>query len=130
MSGAAHTTVAAEASPHPASPAAASHEPFSFLLPALKHDQGAQFTADVMDLAQGIGLCLELVNSSSLDRAMSVDADPQHGIRPILSECDTERLLRFATTAARMLAGAAEARISWLNDRASEAQAAAQGHRV
>lgn len=118
MPAAAHTTVAAEAPLHPASPAAI-HEPFSFLDRDLKHDQGAQFVADVMDIAQGIGLCLELVNSSTLDRTMNADIDPQHTVRPILGECDTERLLRFATTSARMLAIAAETRIALLNDRAS-----------
>ncbi|MRW83026.1 hypothetical protein GJ698_02840 [Pseudoduganella sp. FT26W] len=118
MSAAAHKTVAAEAPLHPAR-SDAIHEPFSFLVPGLKHDQGAHFAADVMDIAQGIGLCLELVNSSTLDRTLSADTGPQHTVRPILGECDTERLLRFATTSARMLAIAAETRIALLNDRAS-----------
>lgn len=95
--------------------AAAAHVPYSFLHDTLKNDVSAQFVEMTMTMAQGLELCLELINSSALTRAMNSDADADDQERPLLSYYDTERLTRFATTSAGLLARHAENHIEWLN---------------
>lgn len=91
------------------------HAPFSFLHSSLKFDYSAQFVALTMDVAQGLELCLELVGSSTLTRSMNGDADADDQDRPLLDCSDTERLTRFATASAGLLARHAESHIEWLN---------------
>lgn len=90
------------------------HEPFSYLDPSLQLDQDAQFVATVKDFASGIGLCLEMINTSALAREMNEHEDEQVDM-PLLDRSDTERLLRFANAGADMLARHAEDRIEWMN---------------
>jgi len=93
----------------------ASHEAFSFLDPSLKLDQDAQFAETVKDFAAGIGLCLEMINTSTLAREMNEVADEGEEDLPLLDKPDTECLLRFANASANMLARHAEARVAWMN---------------
>lgn len=95
--------------------AGAAHVPFSFLHDSLKHEQSAQFVEMTMSMAQGLELCLELVNSSTLTTVMNGDADADDQESPVLSYYDTERLTRFAIASAGLLARHAESRIEWLN---------------
>jgi len=95
---------------------AAAHEPFSFLHPRLKHNRMAQFAASVLDITQGISVCLELVHSSSLARMMNDDSGPEDTQLPILDTVDTDRLLRLATASANLMASHAEKHIEWMNE--------------
>ena len=95
---------------------AAVHVPFSFLRASLKADQDAQFVATTMDIARGIGLCLEMASNSDLVRTMNADADAGDEELPLLDPASTDFLMRFATSAAKLLAEHAEGRIKWLNE--------------
>ncbi|AQR70078.1 hypothetical protein BZG29_18395 [Janthinobacterium sp. LM6] len=96
--------------------AAAFHVPFSHLDHRLKDDQDAQFAAITMDIARGIGVCLEIASNSDLAREMNADADPADEDLPVLGPVDTYILTRFAISAARLLADQAEDRITWMNE--------------
>lgn len=103
--------------------AAAFHVPFSHLEQRLKDDQDAQFAAATMDIARGIGVCLEMASNSDLARETNTDADPADEDLPVLDPIDTYILTRFAISAAKLLADRAEDRITWLNEyRAKEAK--------
>lgn len=91
---------------------AALHQPFSWLHSSLKNDSGAQFIARTRDVCNGVALCLELVHMSDVDRATCVP--------PLLSVCDTERLMQLALVSVRMLAESAACEIEALNDRAQQ----------
>jgi len=94
---------------------AAAHEPFSFLDSRLKFNTDAQFAATVKDFAEGIGLCMEMVYKSTLDREMNENSDPVDERLPLLDRMDTGRLLRFANASSNMLAEYAQDRIEWMN---------------
>lgn len=94
---------------------AAAHAPFSFLHKEFEFDSMAQFVALTMDITQGVQTCLEMVHTSSLARSMNLDSDAGDEDVPLLSVVDTERLLRFATASAGMLASKANDTIDWLN---------------
>ena len=103
--------------------ATAFHVPFSHLDLRLKHDQDAQFAAATMDIARGIGVCLEMASNSALARETNTGADPVDEDLPVLDPVDTYILTRFAISAARLLAEHANDRITWLNEyRAKEAK--------
>lgn len=96
--------------------AAAFHVPFSHLDHRLKDDQDAQFAATTMDIARGIGLCLEMVANSDLARETNTDADLGDEDLPLLDPVDTYLLTRLVISSARLLAYQAEDRITWLNE--------------
>lgn len=98
------------------SKATALHVPFSHLGLHMKHDQDAQFAAATMDIARGIGVCLEMASNSDLARETNTDADPADEDLPVLDPVDTYILTRFAISAARLLAEHANDRITWLNE--------------
>ena len=101
--------------------AAAAHVAFSHLHDSVKDDPDAQFAATTMDIARGIGLCLEMVTNSDLAREMNADADAADEDLPLLDPADTYILTRFAISSAKLLADHAEDRITWLNEyRATE----------
>lgn len=108
-------------------PTAAAHQPFSFLHDSLQYDPGAQFVAVTMDIAQGIKLCLEVANSSTLARAMNVDADAGEEDLPLLDVTDTDRIMRLAAAAAHLLATHAEKHIEWLNEHRAPTKTAERG---
>lgn len=96
--------------------AAAAHVAFSHLHDSVKDDPDAQFAATTMDIARGIGLCLEMVSNSDLAREMNSDAEPTDEDLPLLDPVDTYLLARFAISSARLLADHAEGHIKWLNE--------------
>ncbi|PLY40273.1 hypothetical protein CSZ94_21800 [Janthinobacterium sp. ROICE36] len=96
-------------------PRDAAHQPYCILHASLQRDQAAQFAVTVMDVAQGLQLCIELANNSVLTRSMNGDAGSDDAM-PILNMDGIERLLRFATSTARLLADHAESRIQWMNE--------------
>lgn len=108
-------------------PTAAAHQPFSFLHSSLQHDPGAQFVAVAMYIAQGVKLCLEMANSSTLARVMNLDADAGEEDLPLLDVTDTDRIMRLAAAAAHLLATHAEKHIEWLNEHRSTAKTAEGG---
>jgi hypothetical protein len=93
------------------------HKPFSWLVGDAKDDQGARFAALTMDICQGVGTCLELVHTSSLD---SDDG-------PTLGQHDTDRLLRMAVASMRLLSDSAESSIEHMNKRAGIKSNAPEG---
>lgn len=95
---------------------AALHQPLSWLHSSIKNDNGAQFIARTRNVCGGVALCLELVQMSDVDRATCVS--------PLLSVCDTERLMLLALVSVRMLAESAAREIEALNDRAQQGGAA------
>lgn len=93
---------------------AAAHQAFSFLADRLKHNPHANFAASVLDIMQGITVCLEIVHNSDLARTMNRD-DPDDQQLPLVDTVDTERLLRLATASAALMADRAEKQIEWMN---------------
>lgn len=98
------------------SPAAALHQPFSWLHSSLKNNQDAQFVARTRDVCNGVALCLDLVQMSDVDRATCAQS--------VLSVCDSERLMLLAAASVKMLADSAEREIEYLNSRAQKGGAA------
>ncbi len=88
------------------------HKPFSWLVDGAKDDPHARFAAMTMDICQGVGTCLELVHTSSLD---SDDG-------PTLGQHDTDRLLRMAVASMKLLSDSAESTIEYMNKRAAKEQ--------
>lgn len=99
------------------------HESFSWLSPPLAFDNEAQFIATTFDFCSGIALCLDLVHNSNLDRSHNADCDGGKECRPTLGAADTDRLLMFAKSAARMLSANAERHIERLNANSDATQA-------
>ena len=89
------------------------HQPFSWLHGAAKDDLGANLAALAMDMCRGIETCLEMVETSNLERSHNADCDPGDEAIPLLSPADTGRLLRMAMASARLLADKSEGHIDW-----------------
>ena len=89
-------------------PAAQTHKAFSWISEQMECDSSARFAALMIDVANGIGTCLEIVQSTMMAPALAED--------PLLSENDTMNLLRLAIVSARMLEEKAESQIEWLTD--------------
>jgi hypothetical protein len=102
------------------------HEPFSWLDKSLSDDRTAQFVATTFDFCNGIALCMELAHSANLERAHNDDADDADKCQPVIGIVDTEHLLMFAQSAARMLASEAERNIERLNAQSAAAQQGAK----
>jgi hypothetical protein len=112
---------------HPvAAPAniSAAHKPFSWLCDEAQLDGSARFLEKTFDVCSGIVTCLELVQSSNMERSFNVDADPGTEQAPILNENDTERLLRLAIASAQLIADVASEKIGFKNECAKKAVAA------
>ena len=75
--------------------------PFSWLPAVLNGNSEALLIADVMDAWRGVETCLELVNSSQLDRSHNENTDAAESVSVLLSICDTERLMRLALVTAK-----------------------------
>ncbi|GGX76822.1 hypothetical protein GJV26_17000 [Massilia dura] len=84
------------------------HQPFSWTSPGAGGHDCAAFIALTMDVSRGIETCLQLVNSSNMERHANTMADPGTETPPVLDRIDTENLLRLAIVSARMLAADAE----------------------
>lgn len=81
--------------------APALHKKFSWLPAALENNREAEFIADSLDAWRGVETCLNLVNSSELDRANNTWEEPADQVSPLLNIVDSERLMRLAIITAR-----------------------------
>ena len=94
------------------------HQYQSFLDPRIPRGGSTAFVETTYDIASGLGLALELIHSSNVDRLAQED-NPNNS-PPILGVVETERLMRFAIVASNLLAEAAWERIDSLNHIADE----------
>jgi hypothetical protein len=93
----------------------AQHEHHSFLHPSLRCDGHAEFVELAADMSAGLAVCMELVLSSTNRREALLD-NPNYELPP-LNTAQTEELMRFAITSAKLLKVTADRRIELLNDR-------------
>ncbi|ATQ75063.1 hypothetical protein CR152_11430 [Massilia violaceinigra] len=100
---------------------------FSWLYGGLQHDPAAQFIAKSKDAWRGVETCLQLVNTSELERLHNADADPGEELLPVLSIIDTERLLRLAIVTAQTWGDQCESHISFMQSSARDTAAARRG---
>lgn len=103
---------------------AGAHKPFDWIYGEAKNFPMAKFVSLVHDISSGIQTCLELVNSSELDRSHNSDADPGDETLPTLNPNDTSRLLRLAMASAELLSYESDQKIDWLNKFGTEYMAA------
>lgn len=101
-----------------AKPKTAVFEPFSWLSDDAKRYPMAVFVERAHDMAAGLALALEMVESAELNR---MDPDAYDGEVPVLDGCDTFIMLRFAIAAARSMHELAGKEISWLNEYGAKA---------
>lgn len=94
------------------------HRQFSWLCGIAKDTDHGKLAELTMDVCRGIRTCLELVNSSELERVHNTDADPRGESPPILDVVDTDHLLRLAIVASKLLGDEAERRIFRMNEQA------------
>ena len=93
-------------------------EPFSWL--SERANRHIDCTEATQDIAGGVALILELIESSDLAK--------DSGGRPILSTTKCGMLMRLAVTSLGLLSGHAEEIITWKNDKARAAgEAASKG---
>ena len=92
------------------------HQPFSWLDAAAKTYPMADFVALIVNVGNGLHTCLEIVNSSNLERISNEDAVHGEEVTPAVDVCDAEKLMRFAIATTQLLREAAEERISWINE--------------
>jgi hypothetical protein len=90
------------------------HEHHSFLDPSLRNDPRAKLAELVYDMAEGLGLALELIHSSNFDQSALPDS-PDNPC-PILSEPDTYRLMRFVIASTNLLKARADDEIELMNE--------------
>jgi hypothetical protein len=91
------------------------HQPFSFLDKSVSRDPNAHFAETTFNICNGIAMCLELAHCADLERTHNDDCDAGKECRPAIGIVETERLLMFAQSAARMLSANAERHIDQLN---------------
>lgn len=87
------------------------HQRFSWLHDDHKQSSAAKHDANAMDAFRGIVTCLELVEMSNLQRELADPDDPER-VPPVLSMCDTERLMRLAILVASEWGDKYESRVS------------------
>lgn len=93
------------------------HQPFTWIY-TNKFDPRVELVATTYDVCRGVETCLEIMMNAQLhSQSHYDDTDPDD--RRLLSGGDTERLLRLAIAATRMLATEADAAIIDINRRAS-----------
>lgn len=88
----------------------ARHQRFSWLHDSHKQTTAAQHDANVMDAFRGIETCLELIEMSNLERELDDPDDPER-VPPVLSACDTGRLMRLAILVAKEWGDKCESRV-------------------
>ena len=93
----------------------AAHQPFSWMDPAVIDYPTADFVALTRDVCAGIQTCLEIVNSSDLERKANADASHGEEVLPAATSHDAENLLRMAIGTSKLLLDLAEQKINWIN---------------
>ena len=95
------------------------HTSFSWLH-SCQHDPRAEFAACTYDVARGIETVLDVAMNAQLHQQSHGDDCTDPDDRPLFSKSDTERLLRLALAAARMLSNDADVVITDINRRARQ----------
>ena len=106
--------VAATVAPFPLKPDAV-HQRFSWLHDSHKQTTTAEQDANAMDAFRGIETCLELIEMSNLERELADPDDPER-VPPVLSVCDTGRLMRLAILVAKEWGDKCEGRVRVHNE--------------
>jgi len=96
------------------------HQPFDWIDPGVKDYPMADFVSLVRDASAGIQTCLEIINSSDLERKANVDAEPGEEALPAVTSHDAENLLRLSIATSKLLLDRAEQKINWLNEHGAE----------
>lgn len=86
------------------------HQRFSWLHDNHKQTGTAKHDANAMDAFRGIETCLELIEMSNLERELA-DLDDPERVPPVLSACDTGRLMRLAILVAKEWGDKCEGRV-------------------
>ena len=86
------------------------HQRFSWLHDNQKQSTAAKHDANAMDAFRGIETCLELIEMSNLQRELADPDDPER-VPPVLSACDTGRLMRLAILVAKEWGDKCEGRV-------------------
>jgi hypothetical protein len=116
MSKSSRTSTASPTTAQTFNPDLGVHKPFTWVHGKAKDFPTADFIGTVLDITSGIEACLQIVNSSSLDRMHNEGNDLSNPPSALLSVCDESRLLRFAMSASMLLCEAAEHKIDWINE--------------
>lgn len=90
------------------------HSPFSWLH-ATAFDPRAELLTTTYDVCRGVETCLDILMNAQLRSQSHGDDDTDPENRALLSISDTERLLRLAHAATRMLANDADVAITEIN---------------
>ena len=90
------------------------HVPFSWLH-CTEFDPSARLVETTFDVCRGVETCLEIVMNERLRMASHGSDDTDEDDRALLHQGDTERLLRLALAATRMLANDADVAITEIN---------------
>ena len=88
------------------------HQPFSWLADDAKGHPVAEFVALTLDVSNGLESCLEIIESSHLDR---VDLDPEDTELPAVDAYNAGKMLRLAIVTARQLRQQAHELLDWIN---------------
>ncbi|WP_426117233.1 hypothetical protein [Massilia sp. PWRC2] len=107
----------------------AAFQAFSWLPHDLRNDNAAVFAVRIKDLGAGVQTCLQLIETSELEREhIRFDGPPAEGDAadvPLLSVTDTSILLRLAITIAGVISEQAEQFCQASEDRLVKARSAA-----
>ena len=91
------------------------YQRFSWLNDSHKQTTTAEKDANAMDAFRGIETCLELIEMSNLERELADPDDPER-VQPVLSACDTGRLMRLAILVAKEWGDKCEGRVRVHNE--------------
>lgn len=89
------------------------HQPFSWFSKEAKDYPMAEFVGLTIDVCNGIQTCLELINTSDLDRQAAEDGGD---VTPAINTQDSSYLLRLAIATSKLMSHEAERRIAWINE--------------
>ena len=95
---------------------------FSWLHGDLRNDRAAVFAARMKDLGYGVHKCLQLIETSDLDRAHGASDDDGNSYAPLLDAYDTGVLMRLAVTTAQIIGEQAEEFLDQAHKRCENAQ--------
>jgi hypothetical protein len=105
------------------------HQDFSWLNDAAKNFPTANFVELTRDICLGIQTCLNIVNTSNLERLHNEDAKPGEQCIPAINSYECEALLRLSIASSSLLHKASERTIDWINEFGPEKIAAMKRHK-
>lgn len=92
------------------------YRPFNWLRDDVEYSPLNDFVATTVDITAGLETCLNLVNSSELERVQNVGSDPGEAVTPLLDVADSSNLLRLAIAANRLLHSHAMNQVERINE--------------